>query len=226
MKISITINDLSKGEAQRVLDILNEGQNQPVPVAYTTDEAVEDEVAGDKSGVDVNNLPWDARIHSSNGKKSKDGSWQKRRGVQEQEVQKVEAELRAASVPVAFTAPAAPVAPTFVPPTPPTALDINATLAAYAAPVPPVVPVAAPAPIAPAPIPAPSFVQQTLDRTMSALLGRLQRAGSRIDTNFVSNTLVGGINLAMGTQFATVVDVSTNPAALEMAHTILDQNGL
>lgn len=46
--------------------------------------------------LDSDGLPWDARIHSSNKEKSKDGKWRKRRGMNDKAfIAQVEAELRA-----------------------------------------------------------------------------------------------------------------------------------
>jgi len=44
--------------------------------------------------LDAEGLPWDERIHSSNGKKSANGVWMKRRGLNQLVEQKVRAELR------------------------------------------------------------------------------------------------------------------------------------
>jgi hypothetical protein len=61
------------------------------PVAPTTDNPA----------LDANGLPWDRRIHSSNHEMSKDGTWRKRRGVDEATVAAVVAELKGVmSVPV------------------------------------------------------------------------------------------------------------------------------
>ena len=105
--------------------------------------------------VDANGLPWDGRIHSGpTDKKPKnaDGTWRKKRGVDDATVAAVEAELRAAlgAPAAAAPAPAVPVPPVAeapaaaVPPPPP---------AAAAAPV-PASPIPAPAAAAPAPAPA------------------------------------------------------------------------
>jgi len=59
--------------------------------------------------VDSKGIPWDARIHSSSKAKVADGSWKYRRGVSDEEVKRVEKELRGDSMDAAalFTAPAA-----------------------------------------------------------------------------------------------------------------------
>lgn len=63
--------------------------------------------------LDSKGLPWDARIHSSNKKKTADGSWWGRKGVDKNLVAKIEGELRstvsAAPAPAANTAPPLPL---------------------------------------------------------------------------------------------------------------------
>ncbi len=49
--------------------------------------------------VDSRGLPWDARIHSSNREKGKDGVWRRRRGVSEEVEKQVEAELMGSAAP-------------------------------------------------------------------------------------------------------------------------------
>jgi hypothetical protein len=76
--------------------------------------------AFDKTG-----LPWDARIHSAGANRinESDGTWRKKRGVSDQMMATVEAELRARSgavpsAPVAAPVPLPPVNPVPVPPPP------------------------------------------------------------------------------------------------------------
>lgn len=90
----------------------------PTPTqSITTTPAISSD--RDKRGV-----PWDARVHSSNREMTVKGSWRKRRGVEDSELERVEAELLrgsagnvSAPVPVQPPAtipqqyPAAPVAP-------------------------------------------------------------------------------------------------------------------
>ncbi len=47
--------------------------------------------------VDSGGMPWDARIHSSSKAKVADGSWKYKRGVSDEEVKRVEVELRGPS---------------------------------------------------------------------------------------------------------------------------------
>lgn len=88
------------------------------------------DIAAANSGeVDKSGIRWDERIHSSTKAKNADGSWKKRRGVDDATVARVTAELKsspnvaATTVAVATPAPAAPglavpganVAPTLAP---------------------------------------------------------------------------------------------------------------
>lgn len=66
--------------------------------------------------LDSNGLPWDERIHSGTKGKNKDGSWKKRKNVDDATVNRISAELRAAvsanaGTTVTTTAPPAPAAP-------------------------------------------------------------------------------------------------------------------
>lgn len=80
-------------------------------------------IVADVVDLDKNGFPWDARIHSSNKAKVADGTWRKKRGVDDATVALVESQLRAvmgAPAPVAVTQPA--VAPP--PPPPPSANEM------------------------------------------------------------------------------------------------------
>jgi hypothetical protein len=71
--------------------------------------------------LDSTGLPWDARIHSGNKTLNQDKTWKKRKGVPENIVDAVTAELRATAAPT----PAAPVADTApVIPAPPVTVAI------------------------------------------------------------------------------------------------------
>lgn len=87
--------------------------------------------------LDVDGLPWDERIHSSNHKKDSKGGWWAKRGVDAATRTKVTAELRAAvSAPaVATNAAAAPVVSANLPSIPgtPALPVVNAVDPAYAA---------------------------------------------------------------------------------------------
>lgn len=80
----------------------------------TTDDA---SVAEVETELDKDGVPWDERIHSSNGKKTSKGVWMKKRGVSDAEHAKITAELKADTV--TDGVPAAPATPD-VPKTPAT----------------------------------------------------------------------------------------------------------
>lgn len=104
------------------------------PVPSTSDDDSEEDEGNetDGTGLDADGLPWDERIHSSNKKQGADGTWHKRRGGPKgEELEAIEAELRAATGGVQ-SAPAAPTAPAPTAPMPPAA-----PVAAPAAPTPP-----------------------------------------------------------------------------------------
>lgn len=85
---------------------------------------------GPHAGLDADGLPWDARVHSSAVEpKTKDGKWKRKRGVPDDLVRAVEAELRGAAVTAdsggadpaaAFAAPPPPSAAAAAPPAPAT----------------------------------------------------------------------------------------------------------
>jgi len=89
---------------------------------------------------DSKGLPWDERIHSGTKGTNQDGSWKKRRGVQDAVVAKVEAELRSA-----------PPTPAASAPPPPPNDDIPASLDRRAPPSPPAASAPPPPPAASGP---------------------------------------------------------------------------
>lgn len=95
----------------------------------------------DKSG-----LPWDDRIHSSNKAFVSDGTWRKRRGVEDALIAQVEAELKAImNIPVAPVVPPPPPVAVVVPPPPPPPPSPVATVVATGSPsTTPIVSTAAP----------------------------------------------------------------------------------
>ena len=132
--------------------------------------------------VDVHGLPWDQRIHADAGKgkphpKIGDGSWRKKRGVDDVLVATVEAELRAAlgakppplpTLSAAAMVPggaAAPVVPT-VPVLPVTLSPVPSPATSAAVPVPP--PITAPSPAAPS-VPAPDAAPLTFASLMARI---------------------------------------------------------
>lgn len=137
----------------------------PMPTApspSTSDDDSEEEGGNetDGTGLDADGLPWDERIHSSNKKQGADGTWHKRRGGPKgEELEAIEAELRAATGGVQ-SAPAAPAPTAPMPPAAPVAAPAAPTppmpASGEGSPVPPTMPAAdqsatpaTPAPAAP-----------------------------------------------------------------------------
>lgn len=107
----------------------------PATTAAAQVELQEDHVADVE--LDSKGMPWDERIHASTKTQNADGSWKKRRGVNDLTVKEVEAELLAANidtdtgevtpaVPVTPAPPAAPTVPTVpVTPAPPEPVETD-----------------------------------------------------------------------------------------------------
>lgn len=151
--------------------------------------------------LDAEGLPWDERIHSSNGKKSANGVWMKRRGLNQLVEQKVRAELRETypepETPAKRTlreavadglvsppeagAPIPPVAPPPPAPPPPSA-------AASAIPAPPPAPVPA-ASTGPAPTPSASGPDQFAEAMKVATAAQAQGVITAADTIAIATGL-------------------------------------
>lgn len=117
LTISLPIANTSQENAQFAIDAISNmflKGRQPAASAGDDDEGDEGAPQLDSAG-----LPWDERIHSSKRTVNDDGRWKKRRGVSEQEMARVEAELRQkfpAQAPTIQT----PAAPTIQTPATPT----------------------------------------------------------------------------------------------------------
>lgn len=161
MKFNLTITDMNEEEFAKVFKAVHvpTGDNvvsEPVEVTEASDETI---------NFDVDNLPWDARIHSSNHKINSDGRWQRRRGVSDVEFNKVKNELLGVQEPV--VAPAPVISPELA--------AVNHTLYSTPeelakvppyAPAPVQAPVVTPAPVTPAPVaptPAPVTPEPVID---------------------------------------------------------------
>lgn len=67
----------------------------PVPAVASNDAAPEDTASADSAATtDAAGLPWDERIHAGSKVMNADGTWRRKRGVDEATAQAVEAELR------------------------------------------------------------------------------------------------------------------------------------
>lgn len=250
MKFDLTIKDATQQEVARVLNLLN-GDNAPANAAVTVTNntpapvaaaptpvavapapvADADEETGsvesDGSGVDAGGLPWDARIHSSNKKKSAKGVWVRRRGVDENTFNHVKNEiLQQLSVPVA----AAPIPPMTVAPAPVQQYAASPTHAIAPAPAP--VPAPQPVPMAVAPAPAPVQVQAAPvavapARDFNAVLSRVQAGfvNKRIDQNYLPG-LIARINQHHGVTLTAIPEIAGQQHLVDTAHAFMDQDTL
>lgn len=177
------------------------GGTAPMPTAPSPMSAVApDEEEGEVSDatVDADGLPWDERIHSSNHKMTAKGVWTKRRGVADELVKTVEAELRAPSAsalpqPVAVPMQPAPMTPAAAPMPMATPEPTMPTMA----PVP--MPAVAPAPTT---LGFPDFMQ---------ILGNQMRGDPAKITNENNAWVAQQLGLA------SITDVSAYPEKIEAA---------
>lgn len=163
VKVGITVDSAAMAEALRdAAQVVRNGAD-PLPSEQLIAQAAAQAsalpppaVAEELPEVDADGIPWDERIHSSSKAIVADGTWRKKRGVNEVYFGEVVAELQAAQEgePTAPPAPPAPPAPEVasapVPPPPPVVEN---------APTAEAPPAAASAPVAgeaPPPPPAPS----------------------------------------------------------------------
>lgn len=90
-----------KQDIQRVVgEVVNQTvvQNVPAPVPVPQPEPQDDEPTNDAPpATDKNGLPWDERIHAGTKALNGDGTWKKRRGVDDATVAAVTAELTGAA---------------------------------------------------------------------------------------------------------------------------------
>lgn len=95
-EVKLTVSDLpaNPGNAHDAPGASDQSQIPPPP-PLTGATAQTDNTGSDNSDLDVNGLPWDARIHSSSKNKNQDGTWRYTRGGDPVVRAQVEAELRA-----------------------------------------------------------------------------------------------------------------------------------
>ena len=153
-KHQLSIEDNEESEIAPVIERANDAPSVKPPIDSFP------KMPTARIGLDSRNIPWDERIHSASKSYNKDGTWRTRRNVDNDEVTRIEAELRQANV-MATVA----VVPTAAPGT--TAVIPSEVVRVPIQPVAPIVPMSAPAFIPPqapqqpiaAPVVAPVVVQ-------------------------------------------------------------------
>lgn len=229
MKYGILVGDLTLDEARGMLDNLfycSSTATATLVAPTADDEGVAATGTHDSSG-----LPWDERIHASTKTINKDGTWKKRKGVQQVDVDAVEAELRASSVPVAVSdlVPVTGNIAGTLPPIPEGYAALphpsgTAVLPPGAAPV--------AQPVAPAPLPPPPAApvpQPTINRDFQGLMQHislLYRHEKLTDSHYPNAKIIPRINQAFQSQVETITDIAGNDNMVEYAWQCLEVDGL
>ena len=227
MKFTLTITDASAADIARLMAQINGSVPAPTatpPAVVTTshDDDESGDTEADTTTVDAEGIPWDDRIHSTPAKRTKNGIWRKKRGVQESMISQVEAELKAklAATPVppqpapAPAPMATPPAPMPVPPQPVAAAPQPAPM-----PVPPQ-PAPAPAPMATPPAAAPQQPAPPAAGSVdfSAFMQHIQ---SKLPTGEMDAAYLNGVAQRIATAFNqpvnAITDIAANPQMIDYA---------
>lgn len=192
--------------------------------------------------VDKDGLPWDERIHAKSKATNADGTWRKRRNVDDATVAMVETQLRAGS-PAPFV-PAAPVTPPLppmaVPPVPMTVAPVAPPMPIPDAPgtapaMPPMPPVPQVAPIAP-PMPAAPAASPVVDQAapmdmatfmqhISVKMTEKDGAGAPLVHMEYLQGLATQIATAFNSPVASITDIGTNPNMITYAAQLMQRDG-
>lgn len=222
MKFNLNITDMSAEEFAELFASINcKPEIQPVLVA--TSEETPDMPKTDTPEIDNDGLHWDARIHSSNHQMTAKGVWQRRRGISDEEFNKVKNELLGVQEPVAQVEPEI-VPPVTVAQTPMGEYSTVAPVAPVVAPAPIPAPVA---PVAPEPVQAPAapvidtavLYQTMFDKIKNGM------ANGLVKPNDIQN-LVAAINAQFGTQYQTLALIKDRADALQFVINDLTTRGL
>ena len=185
------------------------------------------------AGLDASGIPWDSRIHSANGKKNGDGTWRRRRGVDDATFNQIEASLKAAAPP----APAMPAATAAEPPlplTPPPAPAMSAPPpmpAATAPPAPPMPPAATlepvigqpfnlngPVPVAPVgEAPASQIDFPSFMRHLGSRMQAVDANGQQILNGDYMAGLCQRVSARIGKSLGVITEVGQHPGAVDVA---------
>ena len=236
-KINIELIDLELNEASVVLAALN-ALKQHETSAATVCESSETALASssessetsvsteyDLSERDVDGLIWDARIHSSNHKKTADGRWQRRRNVPNELYVSVKNELSGETVetPEPVAMPTVQVSEQVVE-QPEVAVIPAVSVEPVAMPTIPTVQVSEQVVEQPVAVETPALDANTLYMEMFAKL----QAGfknKQIDANYIQNTLTT-LNTMFGKNWTGLAEIKEDVNALNVVIEQLKQAGL
>lgn len=107
------VDELPKSPTAQNINEIRESLTEVIENTILPEAAFGKQNAQGHVDLDKNGFPWDARIHSGNKEKTVKGVWRSRRGVTDETIAQVEAELRAV-----LGAPEAQVAQVPTPPAP------------------------------------------------------------------------------------------------------------
>jgi hypothetical protein len=193
--------------------------------------------------VDADGLPWDERIHAPSKGQNKDGTWRKKKKLDDAFVAGVEAELRqkpATAAPGAPTMPAAPPMPQVdqqpapAPAAVPTAPTMPATSQQpqTAPPMPqvdqqpaPAAPIAQPAP-EPAPAPAAEGIDfHTFMQQLSAQMQKRDASGQPVINADYLASATAEISGAWQVPLNAITDIASNPQMITYAVQVFQRDG-
>jgi len=207
--------------------------------------------AADATGVDADGLPWDERIHAPSKGQNKDGTWRKKKKLEDVFVAGVETELRAGAAPGAPAMPAAPTPPPMpqvdqqpapaapgapaMPASPTPAPAAPGAPAMPAAPTPPPMPQvdqqpAPAAPGAPAPEPAPAPAAEGIDfhtfmQQLSAQMQKRDETGQPVINADYLAQATAEISGAWSVPLNAITDISSNPQMITYAVQVFQRDG-
>jgi len=165
--------------------------------------------AADATGVDADGLPWDERIHAPSKGQNKDGTWRKKKKLEDVFVAGVETELRAGAAP---GAPAMPAAPT---PPPMPQVDQQPAPAAPGAPAP-----------EPAPAPAAEGIDfHTFMQQLSAQMQKRDETGQPVINADYLAQATAEISGAWSVPLNAITDISNNPQMITYAVQVFQRDG-
>lgn len=249
MKLDLTIKDVTLEQAKDIMakisgdSVVTISGSQPassnitpsIPAAPITPvNPVTPQVEFDSEG-----LPWDERIHSSSRKKNTNGTWARRRNVDENTYNSVSAQLRGAAAPAPAAQPAAPITPAMAPALAnapqghfvPSAPVVSAPAVATSGYVQPATPpflesMNQPPAAAPAPQAAPVHTAPT-PRTINDLFHKIQQICQADPAN--GGTYVNSLNARLSHAFQFKVnainDIANYPQMIDYAFQLIAEDG-
>ena len=190
------------------------GSAMPTTAAPENEDDDQGAPAADATGVDADGLPWDERIHAPSKGQNKDGTWRKKKKLEDAFVAGVEAELRAGT-----TAPAAPSAPAMpAAPTPPPMPQVDQQPA-------PAAPIAQPAP-EPASAPAAEGIDfHTFMQQLSAQMQKRDETGQPVINADYLAQATAEISGAWSVPLNAITDISSNPQMITYAVQVFQRDG-